>query len=313
MAEKIRDLVIIGGGPSGLSAAIYTAREDIDTVVYEKQNIGGMVSVIDHIENYPGYSEGVTGMDLSEQLEKQAKRFGAQIEFGEVTSIIDDGKYKVVAVNGEQVKTRAVLIATGRGYGTIGAPGEAELFGRGVHYCATCDGAFYHGKKLAVVGGGNSAVQESIYLTRFATHIDLLVHSSIKSAKILQSKLQKNVDEGKISVHLGTTVDEIIATNGHVSSVRFTKGDQSQTIDVDGVFIFAGLRPNSEFVDGNRVDMHESGFIHTDAKLETKMPGVFVCGDVRNGSTKQIASATGEGVTAALNIREYLGCFEDCA
>jgi thioredoxin reductase (NADPH) len=311
MKDEIRDLVIIGGGPSGLSAAIYAGREKIDTVVFEKQNIGGMTSIIDRIDNYPGYSDGIDGFEFSQELEKQAKRFGAQIEFGEATSISEDGDYKVVTVDGKKVKTRAVLIATGRGYGTIGAPGEAELFGKGVHYCATCDGAFYNGRKLAVVGGGNSAIQESIYLTRFASHIDLLVRSTIRASKVLHEELEDLIGKGKITVHIGTVVNEIVEKNGHVGSLKVTKNGEEQIIEVDGVFIFAGLRPNSEFV-AKKLDMHESGFINTNHILETNMPGVFASGDVRNGSTMQIASAVGEGVTAALSIREYLGCFIDC-
>lgn len=311
MEEKIRDLVIIGGGPSGLAAAIYAAREHIDTVVFEKQSIGGIVSTLDNVKNYPGFADGVSGLELSDQMERQAKSFGAHIEFGEVTAIAEEGDFKVVTIDGNTIKSRAVLIATGRGYGKLGAPGEAELYGRGVHYCATCDGAFYNGKKLAVVGGGNSAIQESIYLTRFATHIDLFVRSSIKASKVFHKELEDYVEQGKITVHLATTVDEIVATNGHVSSIKVTKSGKQFEVNVDGIFIFAGLVPNSEFVDDKKIDLHESGFIETNEKLETKMPGVFSCGDVRNGSTMQIASAVGEGVTAALNIREYLDSFTD--
>ena len=311
MSQKIQDLIIIGGGPSALAAALYTAREDIDTVVYEKMAVGGLVATIDHIDNYPGFPDGVDGYELTENMEKQAKRFGAKIKSGEVSSVRSHGKHKIVTIDGEDIEAKAVLIATGRSYGNIGAPGELEFFGRGVHYCATCDGAFYKDKKLIVVGGANSAIQEAIYLTRFATHIDVLVRSSIKATQVLQHELEKMVEKGKISVYLETVVDEIIATDGHVSSVRANKNGNEFTIEVDGVFIFAGLKPNTIFLNEGEIDLDEVGFIQTNEKLETNLPGVFASGDVRCGATMQIASAVGDGVTAAINIREYLNHFED--
>lgn len=306
MSNKVRDLVIVGAGPSALAAAIYTTREGIDTVLYEKAAVGGIVATIDKVDNYPGFPDGVEGMTLVEQLEKQAKRFGANIEFGDVTSVRDDGDVKILVIDGAEVKAKTVLIATGRSYGNLGAPGELEFFGRGVHYCATCDGAFYHGKRLIVVGGANSAVQEAIYLTRFATHIDLLVRSNIKASEVLKKGLQKLVEAGKITIHLETVVDEIIATDGHVSSVRATKNGKSMVIEASGVFIFAGLRPNTKFLDGSGIALNEIGFIETNSDFQTNIPGVFASGDVRNGATMQIASAVGDGVTAAISIREYL-------
>ncbi|MEI7539460.1 MAG: FAD-dependent oxidoreductase [Candidatus Saccharibacteria bacterium] len=306
MSDKIRDLVIVGAGPSALAAAIYTTREGIDTILYEKAVVGGIVATIDNVDNYPGFPDGIEGPNLVDQLEKQAKRFGANIEFGDVTSVRDDGEFKILVVDGAEIKAKAVLIATGRSYGNLGAPGELEFFGRGVHYCATCDGAFYHGKRLIVVGGANSAIQEAIYLTRFATHIDLLVRSSIKASEVLKNDLQKLVAAGKITVHLETSVDEIMATNGHVSSVRATKNGESMLIEANGVFIFAGLRPNTKFLDDSDIELNEVGFIKTNSDFQTSISGVFASGDVRNGATMQIASAVGDGVTAAINIREYL-------
>jgi thioredoxin reductase (NADPH) len=306
MSDKIRDLVIVGAGPSALAAAIYTTREGIDTVLYEKAVVGGIVATIDNVDNYPGFPDGIEGLNLVDQLEKQAKRFGANIEFGDVTSVRDDGKFKILVVDDIEVKAKAVLIATGRSYGNLGAPGELEFFGRGVHYCATCDGAFYRGKRLIVVGGANSAIQEAIYLTRFATHIDLLVRSSIKASEVLKGDLQKLVAAGKITIHLETSVDEIMATDGHVSSVRATKNGEPMIIEANGVFIFAGLRPNTKFLDDSDIELNEVGFIKTNSDFQTSIPGVFASGDVRNGATMQIASAVGDGVTAAINIREYL-------
>jgi len=304
--SEVKDLIIIGGGPSALAAAAYTAREDIDTTIYERTTIGGLVATIDKIDNYPGYADGVVGMDLADQLANQAKRFGAKIEFGEATGLVDKGDYKVVTIDGNDIKAKAVLIATGRRYGDIGVSGEKEFFGKGVHYCATCDGAFYNGKNIIVVGGANSAIQESIYLTRFASHIDLLVRSTIKATKILQHELDKYVKDGKITVHLGTTVKEILGTDGKVSSVVASTNSKEFSISADAVFIFTGLHPNTDFLKDSSIELSDRGFIKADDSMQTSIPGVFVCGDVRDGATMQIASAVGDGVTAALNIREYL-------
>src|SRR5680860_155626 len=209
MTEKIRDIIMIGAGPSALTAAVYTTREDIDTVLYEKATVGGLAAITDKVDNYPGFPEGIEGYVLAEQLEKQAKRFGSQIEYGDVTAVRDEGKYRVVTVDGVEIKAKTVLIATGSSYGKINVPGEVEYYGKGVHYCATCDGAFYKGKRLVVVGGGNSAIQEAIYLSGFADHIDLLVRSSVKASDVLKKKLSKLVEDGKIDVHLETSTDEI--------------------------------------------------------------------------------------------------------
>lgn len=306
MSDTVRDVVMIGAGPSALTAAIYTTREDIDTVLYEKAAIGGLAAVTDMIDNYPGFPEGVEGMKLAAELEKQAERFGANIEYGEVSEIRDEGELKVVVVDGKDVKAKAVLIATGSDWKKIGVPGEAEFFGRGVHYCATCDGAFYRDKKLVVVGGGNSAYQEAIFLTRYATHIDLLVRSEVRASDVLQHDMQKFVDEGKVTIHLNTTTDEIVATDGRVSSVKITKDGQPAEIATDGVFVFVGLKPNTEFLHGSAIELDEIGLIKTDLHLQTSMPGVYASGDVRSGATMQIASAVGEGAAAALSIREFL-------
>lgn len=306
MQDKIRDVVMIGAGPSALAAAVYTTREDIDTVLYEKGVVGGLAAITDWVDNYPGFVDGIAGLKLAEQLQGQAERFGAEIEFGDVSSIRDDGDIKTLIVDGQEVKARTVLIATGSDYNKIGVPGELEYYGRGVHYCATCDGAFYREKRLVVVGGGNSAVQEAIFLTRFTAHIDLLVRSTVKASEVLQHELQKYVDEGKITVHLNTTTDEIVATDGKVTNVRATKDGQSVAIETDGVFVFVGLKPNTGFLTGTGIELDEQGLIKTDQHLTTSMPGVFASGDVRSGATMQIASAVGEGASAALSIREYL-------
>lgn len=304
--DAIKDVVMIGAGPSALTAAVYTTREDIDTTLYEKAAVGGLAAITDMVDNYPGFPDGIEGMTLASQLEKQAERFGAKIEYGDVSAVrVEDGM-KVITVDGKDVKAKAVLIATGSDYGKIGVPGEAEYYARGVHYCATCDGAFYRGRPIAVVGGGNSAVQESIFLTRFASHIDLLVRSTIKASEVLQHDLKEYIDSGKITVHLHTTTDEIVGAEGKISTVKVTENGQPREIAVDGVFVFVGLKPNTGFLGGTGIELDELGLIKTDQKLQTNLPGVFASGDVRSGATMQIASAVGEGATAALSIREYL-------
>lgn len=306
MNNEIRDVIMVGAGPSALTAAIYTTREDIDTVLYEKATIGGLASTTDMVDNYPGFPEGVEGMKLAELLEKQAVRFGAHVDFGDVSAIRTEGDLKIVTVDGQDVKAKTVLIATGSDYKKIGVPGEAELYGRGVHYCATCDGAYYRDRRLVVIGGGNSAIQETIFLTRYASHIDLLVRSSIKASDVLQDDLQKYIDEGKVTVHLETTTDEILIADGRASGVRVTEKGEQKDIETDGVFVFVGLLPNTQFLEGSGVELDEQGLVKTDTRLETSVPGIFASGDVRSGATMQIASATGEGATAALSIREYL-------
>jgi len=301
---ETHDVVMIGAGPAALSAAIYTTREDLDTVLFEKGVIGGLAAITDWVDNYPGFVNGIAGLELADGLRGQAERFGADIRLGEVTEIIDQGAYKLLKTTDGDMRAKVVLIATGSDYKKIGVPGEQEFYGRGVHYCATCDGAFYRGKRLVVVGGGNSAVQEAIFLTRFATHIDLLVRSKLKASDILQKGLIEQA--GKITVHLETSTDSIIGVDGKVTKVAVTKQGVQSEIDTDGVFVFVGLEPNTKFLAGTAVELDEIGLIKTDAQLQTSIPGVFAAGDVRSGATMQIASATGEGATAALLIRTYL-------
>jgi len=306
MDNSVKEVIMIGAGPSALAAAIYTTREDIDTTLYEKSAIGGLAAITDVVDNYPGFPEGIEGLTLAGHLEKQAERFGAHIEYGDATELRDEGDYKVAVIDGAEVKAKVVLIATGSDYKKIGVPGEKELYGRGVHYCATCDGAFYRDKKLVVIGGGNSGFQEALFLTRYATHIDLLVRSSVSASEVLQHEMQKFVDEGKVTIHLQTTTEEILATDGRVTAVNVIKANEPMTIDTDGVFVFVGLLPNTQFLEGSGVELDERGLIKTNQHLETNIKGIFASGDVRSGATMQIASAVGEGASAALSIREYL-------
>lgn len=301
--DKIVDLVIVGAGPAALSAAVYTTREDIETVLYEKAVVGGLAAVTDWVDNYPGFSKGISGLDLAEELRKQAERFGADIQLGEVTKISNDGDYRTLQTTDGDVKAKAVLIATGTDYKKIGVPGEEEYYARGVHYCATCDGAFYRDKKLVVVGGGNSAVQEALFLTKFASHIDLLVRSTIKASDVLIAELEKNE---KITVHIGTKTDEIVGKDNKIEKVIGSKDGKKTDFTCDGVFVFVGLKPNTQFLKDSKIELDEIGFVKSKSGLQTSMKGVFVAGDVRQGSTMQIASAVGEGATAALHIREFL-------
>lgn len=304
---EIHDIVIVGAGPAALTAAIYTTREDMDTVLYERGVIGGLAAITDWVDNYPGFPKGIAGLDLADGLREQAERFGADIRLGEVLEITDEGDYKRLNTTDGEVLAKAVLLATGSDYKKLGIPGEKEYYARGVHYCATCDGAFYRDKHLVVVGGGNSAVQEAIFLTRFATKIDLLVRGDkMRASEVLQHELKKHED--KITVHYNTTTDEIIGQDGKVTSVRGTDTTTGKSVEfkTDGVFIFIGLLPNTQFLQNTAVDLDEVGMIKTNDQLETSMPGVYAAGDVRSGATMQIASATGEGATAALVMRKFI-------
>lgn len=301
--DKIHDVVMIGAGPAALAAAVYTTREDIDTVLYEKGVVGGLAAITDWVDNYPGFAKGISGLDLAEELRKQAERFGADIRLGEVLKISDAGEHRVLETTDGEIKAKAILIATGSDYKKIGVPGEQEFYGRGVHYCATCDGAFYRDKRLVVVGGGNSAAQEALFLTRFATHIDMLVRNKISASDVLVKELEKN---DKITVHLGTTTDEIVGADNKVTKVIGTHEGKKVEFETDGVFVFVGLKPNTEFLKDSNIKLDDVGFVKTNALLETDMKGVFAAGDVRSGATMQIASAVGEGATAALRIREFI-------
>lgn len=301
-----KSLAIIGAGPSALAAAIYTTREDIPTVLYEKGVVGGLAAITDKVENYPGFPSGVEGMMLANQFQSQAERFGADIEFGEVSSVKKLNNAIEIIVDNKPILADAVLIATGSSYKKTGMPGEDDFYGKGVHYCATCDGAFYRDKKIAVIGGGNSAIQEAIFLTRFASHIDLLVRSKIRASDVLQKELKKYIDEGKITVHLKTTPQKILSLEGKINGIEINQEDDIKQLEVEGVFVFIGLNPNTEFLQGSGIELDEQGLIKTNYRLETNIPGIFASGDVRSGSTMQIASAVGEGASAALSIREYL-------
>src|SRR5581483_3574632 len=263
LEKKEYDLVIVGAGPAALSAAIYTCREDIDTLLFEKGAIGGLAAVTDWVDNYPGFAKGIAGLELADAMRAQAERFGAKIELGEVLSLKKDGHFIKLDTTSGEITAKAVLIATGSEYRKIGVPGELDYYARGVHYCATCDGAFYRDKRLVVVGGGNSAVQEGIFLTRFASHIDMLVRSKLKASDVLIKELEKN---DKITVHLGVTTDEIDGENNKVTKVAGTDSQTGKKIEfpTDGVFVFVGLDPNTKFLAESGVELDERQFVKTD-------------------------------------------------
>ncbi len=305
MENNTYDLITIGAGPAALTTAIYAARENLSTLLFEKALVGGMAATVDKIENYPGYAEGISGMDFAKELRKQAERFGAKIEFGAVHKIERDDKGLKLSTDDGDFHAKSVLIATGCDHKVLGIKGESEYFSRGVHYCATCDGVFYTGKRLVVVGGGNSAVQGAIFLSKFATHIDLLVRSKLRASQVLQDRLAKM--DKKISVHMGTTPEEITGDGTKVTGVKTATQGKVQEIETDGVFVFAGITPNTQFLKDSPIELDESGYIKSDRNLATSLDGVFVAGDVRSGAIAQIASATGDGAVAALSIRDYMG------
>ncbi len=310
MNEKNYDVVMVGAGPSALAAAIYTTREDLSTLLLEKKVVGGLASLTDRVDNYPGFPDGLTGLELAQGFEKQAERFGAKIDFGSVTKLKADPKTNLIKIEteeGQNFAARAVLVATGTHYRELNIPGEQEYYGRGVHWCATCDGAFYKDKKLAVIGGGNSAIQEGIFLTRFAREIDILVRSDkLRASEVLIDELQEYIKSGKIRLHFNAIPEEIVGEEGRVIGVKTTTEGREKTFDCDGVFVFIGLIPNTQFLAESGIELDEFGFVKTDQNLMTNIAGIFASGDCRSGATMQIASAAGEGATAALMLRKYL-------
>jgi thioredoxin reductase (NADPH) len=308
------DLVIVGGGPTGLAAAIYAAREGIETLVVDKAGLGGQAGVTERIDNYPGFPQGIPGGELADRFVQQAKRYGVELLSAvEVTGLERDGdEVCVTFATGQQVAAPAVLVATGSNYRRLGVPGEEELIGAGVHFCATCDGPFYRGaKELIVIGGGNSALEEGLFLTEFADHIHLLERGSkLRASKLLQDKVTKHP---KFTVHLNTEItalssrDGADGKDGRVTQVATKDGESGKeaAYDAAAAFVFIGLDPNSGWL-GDSVALDNWKFVKTDGTFATSMPGVFAAGDVRTGSTKQLGSAVGDGIAALIAIRTYL-------
>ncbi|RPJ49712.1 MAG: FAD-dependent oxidoreductase [Chloroflexi bacterium] len=304
--RKFYNVIVIGGGVAGLTAALYTSREGLDTLVIEKGAMGGQAGSTVRMENFPGFDEGISGAEFAERLTRQARRFGVEIlQAAEVSSISQQTPYLCINTeDGSEYGADAVLLATGARYRRLNVPGEEGLIGSSIHFCATCDGPFYKDKRVLVVGGGNSGFEEGLFLTKYASQVDIVEFlPQVRASQILQDMVAS-------TPNMRVTVNHAIKEfKGKPRLEKIIVEDRAtgDTLawDYDGVFIFIGLKPNSDFVkDLVRVSPH--GFIVTDSTLMTSVPGVFAAGDVREGSTKQAAAAAGEGATAALMIREYL-------
>jgi thioredoxin reductase (NADPH) len=304
MEKKIYDVMVIGGGGAGLTAALYTSRANLSTVLFEKLVSGGQIASTDLVENYPGFTEGILGSDIAQKMEAQAVRYGTQIVYEEVKSLSRKGDLFEAVCDGANYTSRAVILAMGASFRMIGVPKEKELTGKGVSYCATCDGAFFKGKKIIAVGGGDSALQEGIFLTRFAEHVTI-VHrrDKLRASPILQERAKKNA---KISFIWDVVVDKIEGEK-KVEAVllRNVKTCEIQKVPTDGVFVFIGHDPNSGLARG-LVALDEKGYVVTDASLATSVPGVFAAGEVRKGAVRQLVSACGEGCAAALAAQAFL-------
>ncbi len=304
------DLAIIGGGPAGLAAAIYAAREGIDAVVVERSALGGQAGVTERIDNYPGFPDGVGGADLAERFIAQARRY--EVELLSAVSVegitaegAETGDVCIRLASGQEIEAHAALVATGSSYRRLGVPGEDDLIGAGVHFCATCDGPFYRGAdELLVIGGGNSALEEGLFLTRFAKRIRIVQRDpELTASRLLQDKVGK---DPRFVIHRNTEVVELVG-KGRLEAVRIRDRatGEEQTVHPRAAFIFIGLDPNTGFLRGS-VDLDAHGFVEDKGGFRTSTPGVFAAGDVRGGSTKQLGSAVGDGIAALIAIREYL-------
>lgn len=303
--KRFYDLIVVGSGPAGLTAALYTAREGIDTLVIERGGVGGQAGVTERLDNFPGFPEGVSGAEFADRLRRQAERFGVEVLSAQnVESIAVGGDYRVVrTADGEEYRAWAVLVASGSTYRRLGIPGEKDFIGAGVHFCATCDGAFYRDKEVLVIGGGNSAGEEGIFLTKFASKVTILTRDKqLSASKVVVEKVQSNP---KIELISDARPVEFKGDKKLDTVVIEAREGGKRELKPAGVFVFIGLSPNTEAVKG-LIDVDERGFITTDAGLQTSQPGIFAAGDVRAGSTKQAASAAGEGAAVALAIRRYV-------
>jgi thioredoxin reductase (NADPH) len=312
----VYDVIIIGGGPAGLTTSIYAAREQLQTLVIDSKGLGGQAGVTERLDNYPGFPEGIGGAELADRIVQQAQRYGVEmLQAVSVTSVTGDHEeIDVETATGDHYHARAALIATGSSYRRTGAPGEEDLIGAGIHFCATCDGPFYKGaKELLVLGGGNSGLEEGLFLTQFVEKVTIVERGDrLRASKLLQDKVMMHK---KMEVLLDHEVTEFRAKedgSGKLGVVVVKDATSGETKEMHpaGCFVFIGLDPNTEFIKG-QVDLDERGLISTNMGLMTSMSGVFAAGDVRSGSTKQLASAVGEGAAAAIGIRQYLESLED--
>ena len=309
MEERtVYDVVIIGAGPAGMTAAVYASRAELKTVLLERGVPGGQMANTEEVENFPGFTM-ITGPELSSKMFEHAQKFGAEYKFGDIKSVELDGDIKILKTSSEDIYTKSVVIATGAEYKTIGVPGEDLLRGRGVSYCAVCDGAFFKERELYVIGGGDSAVEEGVFLTKYASKVTI-VHrrDELRAQKILQDRAFKNE---KIDFIWDTELQSING-DSRVESITLKdkKTGEEYTKDADGVFIYIGMLPlTSPFKDLGI--LNENGYIETNEEMETKIPGIFAAGDVREKSLRQIVTATGDGSLAAQNAQHYLEKLED--
>jgi thioredoxin reductase (NADPH) len=307
----VYDLIVVGGGPAGLTTSIYAARENLQTLVIDSKGLGGQAGVTERLDNYPGFPDGIGGAELADRIVLQAQRYGVEmLQAVSVTSVTSDGEeVDVETATGDHYHARAALVATGSSYRRTGAPGEDDLIGAGIHFCATCDGPFYKGaSELVVLGGGNSGLEEGLFLTQFVDKVTIVQRSDRLTAnKLLQDKVAMTPE---MDVLLNREVVEFRPKDdgsGKLGAVVVKDRESGETEELHpaGAFVFIGLDPNTGFVKGS-VDLDDRGLIVTDMGLQTSMPGVFAAGDVRSGSSKQLASAVGEGAAAAIGIRMYL-------
>lgn len=307
--EKIYDVIIIGAGPAGMTAAVYTSRANLSTLMIERGIPGGQMANTEEVENYPGF-ETILGPDLSTKMFEHAKKFGAEYAYGDVSEIIDGPRYKTVKVSGKEYRALAVIISSGAEYKKMGIPGETELGGRGVSYCAVCDGAFFKGKNLVVVGGGDSAVEEGAFLTKFADKVTI-VHrrDELRAQKILQNRAFANE---KIDFIWNTTLKEIHGKEGKVGSVTLvsTIDGSEREFDTDGVFVYVGMLPLTKPFASLGI-LNDNGYIVTNEDMETTVPGIFGAGDVREKMLRQIVTATGDGSIAAQAAQHYIENLKD--
>jgi len=305
MGEEVCDVIIIGGGPGGLTAAIYTARGGLDTIVLEKAVCGGLAATTDLLENYPGFPEGINGMDLMDKFKSQAQKFGANIsEFKEVKKIEKAGHFVSVKTDKDEYKAYSVIIGSGSVPKKLNVPGEEKFTGKGVSYCATCDGPLYKGKDVVVVGAGNSGLQESEYLLKHVksvTIVEFLPH--VTGEKILEEQLQKNTNVKFLLNHLLASINGKDVVESVTVKNRGT--EEERTFETSGVFIYAGFLPYSELAKGV-VEMDEQGYIITNENMETSTPGIYAAGDIRSKRYRQVAIACGEGTIAGMAATEYV-------
>jgi thioredoxin reductase (NADPH) len=309
----MRDVVILGAGPAGLTAAIYAARANLAPVVITGPLFGGQLALTTEVENFPGFPDGVLGPELMELMKRQAERFGAEVRIGEVTEVALTRDPLRMTLDGELIETKSLIIATGASARLLGVPGENEFFGRGVSTCATCDGFFYRGKNVAVVGGGDSAVEEGSFLTRYASKV-YLVHrrDRLRASQILQDRAMKN---DKIAFIWDTVVEEIIGDEGKgvaATRLRNVKTGAEQELPVDGVFIAIGHVPNTKLFEG-QLKLDEQGYIVTDSRMHTNLKGVFACGDCQDYTYRQAITAAGTGCMAAIEAEKFLAEVEERA